>query len=84
METVLQLIEGTFGALVMFLGGVGALISAPICVALIVWMMVKKVKGWKPYALCGAIPLFCFVVALGMFVLRAFTAVFFTDGGAPM
>ena len=80
MEIIMQLIEGSAGALLMVAAGLGAIISFPLAVIAIVLLIVSKVQSWKLYALCAAVPAICLAISAGLFMLRTVLAVFFVNG----
>jgi hypothetical protein len=72
------MLEGSFGALLMLIGGLGAMALAPLAVVLTIIAYAGDIKGLKKacpwvWGLCVLALLFC----VAMFILRALSAALF-------
>jgi hypothetical protein len=78
MELVFSLITGAFGALLMVVFGMVAVIGLPVGAFLAVLSLIRGVKrGTRYYVYCFAVPIVCLVLSVGTFILRSFITLYF-------
>ena len=61
----------------MVVGGLGVMISLPVCIIIMAYLLITRSGSWKRYLLCSCLPFLFLLVTMGMFLLRSFFAVYF-------
>ena len=78
MNSILTLVEGSFGALVMVGCGILAMVSVPVALGIIViGTLMKRDRSWQFYVGWLLLPVFFLFGAIGMFILRSLLVTFF-------